>query len=386
MKSYIIIYLDLVGYSKNNEPIQISLFKKFQKQIHHILYDEIIHDKCILIPTGDGMIIGLEDNMANSFVLSLELVTEMIDWTKNNNVEIRSAIHVGEVNVLTDINRNKNIVGNTINDAARMLSGADNGSVIISKTFYNKYLRIADFALGVKYDINEVLSYILVDEDSVIDKHSFEHFVYNILIYKNDVQYGLESKILNKFFTNIYSKDYPKKDNLNNRFLKKVKSCESLTLFGIYHPSTPHILSNIEVNQHRTVEINIYYASDALKDTIENFFGSSSCNLNFDNKNQSILNVRKWYSEHKYSENIKLNLFEYNSFYPFGFSMIDNGIMGKGFIHMSNYIPLVTPAETPYIEVEWKTKSMPPIYRFYNDYIKENIVLNTDMKKLLFVD
>ena len=66
--------------------------------------------------------------------------------------------------------------------------------------------------------------------------------------------------------------------------------------------------------------------------------------------------------------------------------MIDNGIMGKGFIHMSNYIPLVTPAETPYIEVEWKTKSMPPIYRFYNDYIKENIVLNTDMKKLLFVD
>ncbi len=386
MKSYIIIYLDLVGYSKNNEPIQISLFKKFQKQIHHILYDEIIHDKCILIPTGDGMIIGLEDNMANSFVLSLELVTEMIDWTKNNNVEIRSAIHVGEVNVLTDINRNKNIVGNTINDAARMLSGADNGSVIISKTFYNKYLRIADFALGVKYDINEVLSYILVDEDSVIDKHSFEHFVYNILIYKNDVQYGLESKILNKFFTNIYSKDYPKKDNLNNRFLKKVKSCESLTLFGIYHPSTPHILSNIEVNQHRTVEINIYYASDALKDTIENFFGSSSCNLNFENKNQSILDVAKWYSGHEYSKNIKLNLFEYNNFYPFGFSMIDNGIMGKGFIHMSNYVPLVIPAETPYIEVEWKTKTMPPIYKFYNDYIKENIVLNADMKKLSFVN
>ena len=88
MKSYIIIYLDLVGYSKNNEPIQVDLFKKFQKQIHHVLYDEIIQEKCILIPTGDGMIIGLEDDTLNAYLLSLELVTDIIDWTKKNGVEV----------------------------------------------------------------------------------------------------------------------------------------------------------------------------------------------------------------------------------------------------------------------------------------------------------
>ncbi len=383
MKSYIIIYLDLVGYSKNNEPIQISLFKKFQKQIHHILYDEIIHNKSILIPTGDGMIIGLEDNMTDSYTLSLELVTDIIDWTKKNDVEIRSAIHVGEVNVLTDINRNKNIVGNTINDASRMLSGADDGSIIISKTFYNKYLRKGEVTIGNKYDIDDIFSYILVDEDNVIDKHSFEHFVYNVLIYKNDIEYGIGSKILNKFFTSIYSKDYPKKDNLQKRFINKVKSSESLTLFGLYHPSTPMILQNIEINEFRNIEINIYYAGDNLKDTIEDFFSSSTDKLDFTNKERSQFEVLKWFQEHPYSKNIKLKIFEYNKFYPFGFSMIDNGIKGKGFIHMSNYVPNVVPEDTPYIEVEWKTNSMPPIYKFYYDYIMENIFLNTDIKEIV---
>lgn len=383
MKSYIIIYLDLVGYSKNNEPIQVALFKKFQKQIHHVLYDEIIQEKCILIPTGDGMIIGLEDDALNSYLLSLDLVTDIIDWTKKNTVKVRSAIHVGEVNILKDINRNNNIIGNTINDAARMLTGADDGAIIISKTFYNKYLRKPDITMGNKYDINTTFSFILVDEDSVIDKHSYEHFVYNILIYKNEIEYGLGSKILNKFFTSIYSKDYPKKDNLNNRFFNKVKSCESITLFGIYHPNTPSILDKLEINDFKSVEINLYYASNDLQKHIEDFFSSNDENLNFTNKQVSIDKVKEWYKNHQYSKNIKLNVYEYKKFYPFGFSMLDYNIQAKGFIHISNYVPNIIPADTPYIEVEWKTKTMPPIYGFYFDYIQKNILLNKEIDKLL---
>ncbi len=382
MKSYIIIYLDLVGYSKNNEPIQVALFKKFQKQIHHVLYDEIIQEKCILIPTGDGMIIGLEDDALNSYLLSLELVTDIIDWTKKNDVKVRSAIHTGEVNVLKDINRNNNIIGNTINDASRMLTGADDRAIIVSKTFYNKYLRKPNLIMGNKYDINDVYSFRLVDEDSVIDKHSYEHLVYNILIYKNQIEYGLGSKILNKFFTSIYSKDYPKKDNLQKRFINKVKSSKSLTLFGLYHPSTPMILQNIEINEFRYIEINIYYAGDNLKDVIENFFGSSTEKLDFTNKKKSQSEISTWAKKHPYAKNIKLKIFEYIEFYPFGFSMIDDGIKGKGFIHMSNYVPNVIPEETPYIEVEWKTHTMPPIYSFYHDYIKHNILLNKNINDI----
>jgi len=382
MRSYIIIYLDLVGYSKNNEPIQVDLFKYFQKQIHHILYDQIMNDECILIPTGDGIIIGLEEKNNSEYKLALNLASDIIIWTKKNNVEIRTAIHVGDVNVLIDINKNKNIVGNTINDASRMLSGADDGSIIISKAFYKKYLRLGSFSLGVKYDIDEYLSYIIVDEDTIIDKHSFEHFVYSIKIIRDEVEYGYDGKILTKFITNIYSNDYPKSENLKNRFFNKIKNCEQLTLFGIYHPSTPLILEKIILNKHRTVHIDIFYASDELKNQIKNFFSSDNDNLDFKNKLKSLDAVKKWYNENEFKKNIKLNIFEYTDFYPLGFSMVDKGYKGKGFIHISNYLPNIVPAETPYIEVEWTTNTMPPLYKFYYNYINDNIIIKNGIKKL----
>ena len=125
---YFIIYLDLVGYSKNNEPIQVRFFKKFQREIHHLLYDDIINHDCILIPTGDGMIIGIKNSNDDDFLKSIDIVVGIINWANQNNSKLRSSIHVGDVNLLIDINKNKNIVGNTINDAARMLSGAEDGS------------------------------------------------------------------------------------------------------------------------------------------------------------------------------------------------------------------------------------------------------------------
>lgn len=120
----ILIYFDLVGYSKNNEIIQVDFFKGFQKELHHLLYDEIMapEQEAILIPTGDGMIIGLKENEKNErYLRAIEVVVKVFKWSEMNNVGLRCAVHVGSVNRLKDINRQDNIIGNTINDAARML-------------------------------------------------------------------------------------------------------------------------------------------------------------------------------------------------------------------------------------------------------------------------
>lgn len=53
--------------------------------------------------------------------------------------------------------------------------------------------------------------------------------------------------------------------------------------------------------------------------------------------------------------------------------MVDKGIKGNGFIHISHYIPGKLPSETPYIEIEWKTKLMSPLYNFYYNYLNDLI-------------
>jgi hypothetical protein len=269
------------------------------------------------------------------------------------------------------------MVGDAINNASRMLSGAEDGSMVISKDFGEKYLNSDNVNLNDEITINNGFSFKLIDEDSVIDKHGFRHLVYGIIIYKNKKQFGKESKILNKYFTNIYSTDYPKKVRFSD-FSERVSKCETLTLFGIYHPSTIKILESLKDVEDKNVVISIYYASDKLNTTIKEFFGSNEDKLDFKNKYKSQKEITDWYQNHSSKDKIELNIFEYEEFYPFGFSMVDHEIAQSGFIHFSNYIPKIIPEDTPYVEVEWKTNEMPPIYEFYYNYIKKNILKNCE--------
>ncbi len=379
---YIIIYLDLVAYSKNNELIQISLFKNFQRELNHILYDDIINNDCILIPTGDGMIIGIKHDKEKSYLTSINMIIEIINWAKKNNTKLRSSLHIGDVNLLIDINKNKNIVGNTINDAARMLSGAENDSIIVSKTFFDKFLRQGSVCIGTKYAITENLQYIIADEDTIIDKHSFEHNVYNILFIKNNNEYGNRSVILNKYFTNIFSSDYPKKKNLEDSFSEKISNCTELILFGIYHPNTPKIIKEINTNNIRDVNIKIYYASNKLENQMLEFFNTDEIDYKIPTKQKSIEEIYKLKNS---SNKIKIQIYEYEDFFPFGFSVIDKDMKGSGFIHFSSYLNGIMPKDSPYIEVEYKTKVYPPLYKFYKDYI-ERIFTEYEFKELKLGD
>lgn len=381
----ILIYFDLVGYSKNNEIIQVDFFKGFQKELHHLLYDEIMasEQKAILIPTGDGMIIGLKENEKNDrYLRAIEIVIKVFKWSEKNKVGQRCAIHVGSVNRLRDINRQDNIIGNTINDAARMLGGADDGSIVVSKDFFYKYLRSSEWTIGIEYILPNDYMFTLLDEDVVIDKHSEVHTVFSIeLKDKDGYKCGGEGRILSKYDFTIYSKEYPKLKNMEERFFSIVRNGEDINLVGIYHPNTPKILDNIYAKGNKIVTLNIYYAADSLREEIKAFFGSDSGNLDFTNKEKSISEVKEWQEKYSGKEYVNLNIFEYQAVIPLGAATVDINTYGKGFIHVSNYLKGVRPEDTPYIELMWKTRKTTPLYAFYSNYLKKQIF---DQGKVLF--
>ena len=377
IESFIILFLDLVDYSKNNELIQIEFFKKFQREVYHILYDEIIENKCVLIPTGDGMIVGLINNKDHTtFIKSIQILVDLFIWARHNNYAFRSALHVGDVNVIFDINKNKNLIGNLVNDASRILSAGDAESIIVSDVYFNKYLRNKETQIGIEYSINDKYSYFVIDEGSIADKHNYVHNVYSIILKYEDTEYGCNKKLDLNYKTIIYSSEYPKNENLKKSFIKKVQNCTEIQFYGIYNKSVLNIIKNIHVNEKRDVSISIAYASDNLEKAIKEYFVSDSDKLNIETKKVSINVILNWYKNHKFKEFIKLNLFEYEEIPSFGASFVDLNIQGSGFIHISNYLRNVAPDKTPYFEISWNTKKMPSIYKYYRDLYVENIASN----------
>lgn len=368
MKSaYIIAYLDIVEYSITDETKQVHRFKSLQREINHILYDEILHDNCILIPTGDGMIVGIKEIDSVTYIKSIELMIRIYEWAEREKTELRGSLHTGSVNVLKDINKRENLIGNTINNAARLLGGASRNSIIVSKDYRDNYLRNEDETIPYTFTI--------CDEDTISDKHGFKYCVYSVIFSDRESGkgYGSDEKIVNKYKTNIYSTDYPKKENLEKSFIGKVKKSNDIKLVGIYHPNTPRILEELEIKTSGKVDISIYYASDSLKDKISEFFNSDEGNLSFTNKIKSVKAIKDWYNSQPHKDNIELNVYEYNEFLSFGASSLNIDNPGKGFIHISNYLQGVVPDKTPYIEMEWLTESKPPLYKFYADYLYKTL-------------
>lgn len=178
---------------------------------------------------------------------------------------------------------------------------------------------------------------------------------------------------MSNFYTKIYSDDYPKKENMKRSFFRKIQSCSEIIFYGIYNKNVPNMIQKININEHRKVNIQVIYASDLLDDEIKSFFETNEGNLNIKTKKESLEKTMIWFDSHNFKENINLELFEYTTLPSFGASFLDYNIQGSGFIHISNYLRGIIPSITPYFEVEWKTKNMQPIYKFYKEFYEKKI-------------
>lgn len=369
-KHFFIISLDIVEYTKKSELEQLQLFRRFQREVHHVLYDEIADDECILIPTGDGMIVGLENtDPENTYVRSFDLVAAMIKWTNANSCQLRTSIHIGDVNVLTDINRRSNLVGSTINDATRILGGADKGAIIISKVFLEKFFTVDAIHIGAELPVTDQYVVKIVDEDSIVDKHNKVHKVYSVALSDQEAEYGTRTKIASRYSARVYSTDYPKIENMKKEFSHRVRNASRIVFIGIFNPSVLEVIEQLREELRERVTIDIHFAADNLESTLQTFFGSVNESTQLTTKQASMKAITNWHQNHPCRELIELRMHEYSSMLPLGASMVDFDISGSGFIHVSNYLPGVLPSKTPYMEIDWRTESIPPLYQFYRDYL-----------------
>jgi hypothetical protein len=165
-----VLFLDIVEYSQRSVAEQIALKERF---------NAVLTEAIVGVPTDDRIILDTGDGAAVSFLgdpedtlfagLSLRDAVANQEATTGPRLQIRVGVNLGPVRLVKDINGQPNIIGDGINVAQRVMSFAEPGQILVSRSYYDVMARLSE-------DYAKLFHY----EGAKTDKHVREHEVYAI--------------------------------------------------------------------------------------------------------------------------------------------------------------------------------------------------------------
>src|SRR5947209_7087650 len=135
-----VLFLDLAGYSMLGVGEQIKLKHKFNETLAASLADIEARDR-VVIDTGDGAAIAFLDDPERALFAAIAIFDNV------GELPVRMGINLGPVYLAKDINRQDNVIGDGINVAQRVMSFAQAGELLVSRSFYEVVLLLSgDYA------------------------------------------------------------------------------------------------------------------------------------------------------------------------------------------------------------------------------------------------
>ena len=164
-----VVFLDIVEYSKKPVAEQIVFKERLNTLLTAALVDISPNDR-IILDTGDGAALSFLGDPEEALFVSLTLRDALVAAQPiGPQMKMRVGINLGPVKLIKDINGQPNIIGDGINVAQRIMSFAQPGQILSSRSYYEVASRIAD-------DYGQLFHY----EGSRTDKHVREHEVYEV--------------------------------------------------------------------------------------------------------------------------------------------------------------------------------------------------------------
>ncbi len=165
-----VLFLDIVEYSKCSVTEQMKLKQRFNVLLVRALQHVAVSER-IVLDTGDGAAISFLGNPEDALFAALGLRDGVAEESvkESPRLSVRLGINLGPIRLIKDINGQLNIIGDGINVAQRIMSFAEPGIVLVSRSYYEVVSRLSD-------------DYAQIFRDAGIrtDKHVREHTVYSI--------------------------------------------------------------------------------------------------------------------------------------------------------------------------------------------------------------
>ena len=160
-----VLFLDIVEYSKRSVAEQIRLKEGFNTALSEAIAG-VATDARIILDTGDGAAVSFLGDPEDSLFAAMTLRDAVASAPAPR---VRLGVNLGPVRLVRDINGQPNIIGDGINVAQRIMSFAEPGQILVSRSYYEVIARLAE-------DYADLFHY----EGSKTDKHVREHEVYAV--------------------------------------------------------------------------------------------------------------------------------------------------------------------------------------------------------------
>ncbi len=154
-----VLFLDIVGYSKTSVSEQMAVKKTFNEALARAV-KPMGHGNRVILDTGDGAAVTFLGNPEDALFAGLIM-------QQTRELAMRLGINLGPVRVVRDLNGQTNILGDGINVGQRIMSFAESGQLLVSRSFYEVVSRLSD-----EYDG------LFTHAGERTDKHVREHEVY----------------------------------------------------------------------------------------------------------------------------------------------------------------------------------------------------------------
>ncbi len=131
METAHILYMDIVGYSLLRMPEQVRALE----DLTAILRESAefrradVCGELMRIQIGDGLVLVFQDDPAAPLRCALEIARRLVS---HPHIRLRMGINSGPVYRIHDINTNKNVFGEGINKAERVMDVGDAGHILLS--------------------------------------------------------------------------------------------------------------------------------------------------------------------------------------------------------------------------------------------------------------
>jgi class 3 adenylate cyclase len=133
-----ILFLDVVGYSKHSVEHQHDIKEHFNSLLSEVIR-AIPNEDRIAIDTGDGAAICFLAHPEVALQVALIVRDKLAENTVQEPVDYQvcMGINIGPVRLVKDINQQRNVIGDGINAAQRVISFADPGQILVSSAFHD---------------------------------------------------------------------------------------------------------------------------------------------------------------------------------------------------------------------------------------------------------
>lgn len=158
-----IVFIDVVEFSKKSVADQMRIKDDLNRMLAQALKDVPTKDR-IILDTGDGAAVSFLGDPEEGLYLGLALRDAV---AAGSSLRLRTGINLGPVRLVKDINNQPNIIGDGINVAQRVMSFAETGQVLVSRSYY-------EVVSALSSDYARLFSY----GGPHTDKHVREHEVY----------------------------------------------------------------------------------------------------------------------------------------------------------------------------------------------------------------